>query len=42
MTRALYIPHGGGPLPLLDDPGHADMIEYLTPIEADLGRLRWG
>lgn len=38
MTRALYIPHGGGPLPLLDDPGHADMVEYLTPIEADLGR----
>lgn len=26
---ALYIPHGGGPLPLLDDPGHADLVAFL-------------
>lgn len=26
---ALYIPHGGGPLPLLDDPGHADLVTFL-------------
>lgn len=25
----LFIPHGGGPLPLLDEPGHADMIRFL-------------
>ena len=26
----LYIPHGGGPLPLLDHKGHRELIEFLT------------
>lgn len=26
---ALYIPHGGGPLPLLDDPAHATLTAFL-------------
>lgn len=26
---ALYIPHGGGPLPLLDDPGHKELTRFL-------------
>lgn len=25
----LYLPHGGGPLPLLGDPAHAELIEFL-------------
>jgi len=25
----LYFPHGGGPLPLMGDPGHADLIRFL-------------
>jgi len=25
----LYIPHGGGPLPLMDDPAHAELIGFL-------------
>ena len=31
MTNAtiLYIPHGGGPLPLLNDPGHAKLNHFL-------------
>lgn len=36
--KALYIPHGGGPLPLLGDPGHAEMVEFLQHISADLPR----
>lgn len=36
--RALCIPHGGGPLPLMDDPGHADLIAYLKEIENEIGR----
>ena len=34
----LYIPHGGGPLPLLDDPGHAELIAFLREIPARLGK----
>jgi len=33
----LYLPHGGGPLPLLDDPSHRALIEFLTSIGARLG-----
>ena len=28
----LYIPHGGGPLPLMDDPGHARLNAFLTAV----------
>lgn len=28
-TTILYIPHGGGPMPLLNDPGHAGMNRFL-------------
>ena len=24
-----FIPHGGGPLPILEDPGHTKMIKFL-------------
>lgn len=27
--KAVYLPHGGGPLPLLGDPGHAQLGAYL-------------
>lgn len=37
-ARALYIPHGGGPLPLLGDTGHAELAEGLRGLERDLGR----
>ena len=29
-SPVLYFPHGGGPMPLLGDPDHADMVEFLT------------
>jgi len=25
----LFIPHGGGPLPLLDDPAHQQLVQFL-------------
>ena len=28
----LYIPHGGGPMPLLGDPGHLKLIEFLKTV----------
>ncbi|CAF0909959.1 unnamed protein product [Didymodactylos carnosus] len=27
---SMFIPHGGGPMPLLNDPGHRAIIEFLT------------
>ena len=38
LAPVLYLPHGGGPLPLLGDPGHANMIDFLTRITPTLGR----
>ena len=32
----LYIPHGGGPLPLLGDPRHRNMVEFLEQITPKL------
>ena len=28
----LFLPHGGGPLPILGDPGHARLVEFLSGI----------
>jgi aromatic ring-opening dioxygenase catalytic subunit (LigB family) len=30
QTRIVYFSHGGGPLPLLGDPGHQAMIDFMT------------
>jgi aromatic ring-opening dioxygenase catalytic subunit (LigB family) len=32
LSPVLYFPHGGGPLPLLGDAGHKNMIDFLTAI----------
>ena len=29
LAPVLFIPHGGGPLPLLNEPGHASLVEFL-------------
>ncbi len=34
----LYIPHGGGPLPLLGDPAHAGLTTFLREVTAGLPR----
>lgn len=36
--RALFISHGGGPLPLLGDPGHKEMVACLKQLAAELPR----
>ena len=36
--RALYIPHGGGPMPVLGDPGHTELITYLEGLAGELGK----
>jgi len=36
-SKILYIPHGGGPLPLFNDPGHKNMIKFLKEITPELG-----
>jgi len=36
-SKILYFPHGGGPLPLLGDPGHKNMIDFLHGIVPTLG-----
>ncbi len=37
-SNIIYISHGGGPLPLLGDPDHTDMVETLKTIAADIGK----
>lgn len=38
MMQALFVSHGGGPLPLLDDLGHREMVACLKDIAARLAR----
>ena len=38
MADILYIPHGGGPLPLLGDPAHAELVRFLEDIPQKMGR----
>ena len=37
-AQVLYIPHGGGPLPLLSDPSHESIISFLRDIPSKLHR----
>ena len=37
-NSVLYVPHGGGPLPLLGDPAHQQLTEFLKTIPAELVR----
>jgi len=34
----LFIPHGGGPLPILEDPGHEEMIKFLKNIKSKINK----
>lgn len=36
----LYLPHGGGPMPLLGDPGHASLTAFLKQVPELLGQPR--
>ncbi len=37
-VSAMYVTHGGGPLPLLGDPGHRQLTEFLSQVTADIVR----
>ena len=37
LSPILYFPHGGGPLPVLADPGHRNMVDFLRGIAPKLG-----
>jgi len=32
----LYLPHGGGPMPLLGEPGHKDLVNFLTNVHKEI------
>jgi len=34
LSPVLFIPHGGGPLPLLGDPGHQQLVDFLQGVSA--------
>ncbi|MGZ8946989.1 MAG: DODA-type extradiol aromatic ring-opening family dioxygenase, partial [Methylococcaceae bacterium] len=38
LSPVLFIPHGGGPLPLLGDKSHRDLIAFLQKIAPTLGK----
>jgi len=38
LSNVLFIPHGGGPLPLLGDENHQEMVSFLKEISSGLGR----
>jgi aromatic ring-opening dioxygenase catalytic subunit (LigB family) len=38
QAQIVYFGHGGGPLPLLGDPGHRSMIDFMTRLPVDLTR----
>ena len=38
--KALFLSHGGGPLPILGDPSHAEMVQELRSIAAAIERPR--
>lgn len=40
QTRIVYLSHGGGPLPLLGDPGHQAMIAFMRHLPEQLPKPR--
>ena len=36
MTKVVFLSHGGGPLPLLSDPNHLELIQHLRQLSQDL------
>ena len=38
LSPVVFIPHGGGPLPLLGDAGHLDLNRFLQALPAKLGK----
>jgi 4,5-DOPA dioxygenase extradiol len=37
-TQIVYFSHGGGPLPILGDPGHKAMVDFMTKLPTQLNK----
>jgi 4,5-DOPA dioxygenase extradiol len=37
-ARVVYLSHGGGPLPILGDPGHRAMLDFMGRLPSEVGR----
>jgi 4,5-DOPA dioxygenase extradiol len=40
LAPVMYLPHGGGPMPLLGDPSHGDLMDFLRHLPAQLNSPR--
>ncbi|MES2603380.1 MAG: class III extradiol ring-cleavage dioxygenase [Pseudomonadota bacterium] len=38
LAPVYYLPHGGGPMPLMDDPNHAGLIRFLKALPATFAK----
>jgi len=38
LMPVVFVPHGGGPMPLLGDPGHRELTQFMQSLAADLPR----
>jgi len=38
LAPVMYLPHGGGPMPLLDDPAHAQLISFLKGLAGQFAK----
>src|SRR5512143_4067868 len=38
QAQIVYFSHGGGPLPILGDPGHRAMVDFMTQLPSQLTR----
>ena len=36
MTQVVFLSHGGGPLPLMGNPNHLELIQHLRRLSQDL------
>lgn len=36
LMPVLFVPHGGGPMPLLDEPNHRDLVSFLRTVVASI------
>lgn len=40
LQPAVFVPHGGGPMPLLGDEGHTDMVNWLQHFQRDFVKTK--
>lgn len=40
LMPVLFVPHGGGPLPLLGDPGHQPLAEFMKSLDSEVQQAK--